>query len=658
MKLKSKILLGLMCMVVIIICGILFTYYNIYSSMNNLEAENIADKLKSFDEYIKSLVVLQDGSLYGQSPWTDLYNAVANKDKGWFADGIFTTQKDNTSNEIIVALNKDNSVLISTENAQELIKLDFNNSDLIKKLASGNNSATDIESLADGLYIVGAIKIAKNEDKDYKSPCGTLILSRKLNTKTLITGKKIMGLDIAIKPNSGEILSTIESPEFKVKSINDFKDSKTVIYKNTINNSLINKVEKPLLNASGQELGVVHLEFANKSIISVLNTLSHGSAIQVVLVLIVIGAVVLWFSRKIVTPIVKAAAQADKAANGDFSVSLSTKYLVRKDEIGLLTRGIDHINKSMGNHLKEVISVVDLINDEYNKVVDAIQYLNKETFATSAIVQKLSAGIQETAASAQEVSASSNDIENSAEVVAAKSQKGASTANEISNRAAQLKSDFTKSSQDMKSNLNLIRHDLESAIEGANSVDKITLLADSILQITSQTNLLALNAAIEAARAGEAGRGFSVVAGEIRKLADESKIMVSNIREVTKVVVNSVENLKHSSKKIIELVDTRVSHDYEAMLTASDSYSKDSSFINDIAYDLSVTSEKLSSSIEGIITAMNEVSITVNEGASGAQDIASKTSIIAVRVEDIQEKMQVIRDNAQLLKKSVSHYRF
>lgn len=77
-----------------------------------------------------------------------------------------------------------------------------------------------------------------------------------------------------------------------------------------------------------------------------------------------------------------------------------------------------------------------------------------------------------------------------------------------------------KMTAEMASEINTL---LQSSLEKSKDVEKINVLTNDILEISSQTNLLALNASIEAARAGEVGKGFAVVADEIRKLADSSR---------------------------------------------------------------------------------------------------------------------------------------
>lgn len=158
------------------------------------------------------------------------------------------------------------------------------------------------------------------------------------------------------------------------------------------------------------------------------------------------------------------------------------------------------------------------------------------------------------------------------------------------------------------------------------------------MQITGQTNLLALNASIEAARAGEAGKGFAVVAEEIRVLAEQSKAAVAHIQDVTKNVMNAVNNLAEGTQKLLGFVGTDVVDSFATFSGMADSYSNDAGQIDGLVTDFSASSEELLASISGVMEAINEVSKAATEGASGTTDIADKTGVVAEKANDIKEK--------------------
>ncbi len=332
------------------------------------------------------------------------------------------------------------------------------------------------------------------------------------------------------------------------------------------------------------------------------------------------------------------------------------KYLNEKDEFGKILGTEAGVRKELRNLVEGVVDEADKLNAAVIASQESISRLESSVEDISATTEQLSAGMEETAASTQEMNATTQEIEATIESITKKAQQGSHTADEINSRADSLGDSFKTSYENTARILEEVKWKLGNALEESKSVDKIVLLADAILQITSQTNLLALNAAIEAARAGEAGKGFAVVAEEIRKLAEDSKNAVAEIQGVTKVVTNSVENLAASSNELLTFVANDVHRDYKTMLDATQQYNSDAESIKHIIADFSSTSESLLASMRNMAKAIHEVTQAANEGAEGTANIAEKTSGIVNNVNEVLYGIDATSSGAILLKEKVSKF--
>ncbi|AFQ44225.1 methyl-accepting chemotaxis protein [Desulfosporosinus meridiei] len=328
-----------------------------------------------------------------------------------------------------------------------------------------------------------------------------------------------------------------------------------------------------------------------------------------------------------------------------------------KDEIGDLAQSTNQFIENIRQILIEVNSSAEGVDNVGKKVTGYLIDLNSYVEDTSAVVEELAAGTEESAAAAEEVNASSYEIQNAINSIAEKAQEGTSAVSKISERAGALKANAIESQLQANRIYEGAKENLEKALKKSEAVKQINVLSDAILQISSQTNLLALNAAIEAARAGEAGRGFAVVADEIRKLAENSENTVNEIQKVTEHVVDSVKALAESSGEILVFIDTTVRKDYEGLKTTGEQYSSDAVFVNDLITDFSATSEELAASIQAVITAINSVSMTVNEGAAGNQMIAGKATTIVEKVDEVKNQMEISRENTGKLKTAISKFK-
>lgn len=360
-------------------------------------------------------------------------------------------------------------------------------------------------------------------------------------------------------------------------------------------------------------------------------------------VLIVISAIFLVIgigltiviARSISHPLKNVTHYLNVMSTGDFTVDISEKLLTKEDEIGTLSKSLSKMQSSLRTMMKAVV-------DECTNVGQMLNDINKNMFSLdegiediSSTTEELSAGIEETAASSEEMNATSLEVEKAIESVAAKAQEGAATVSKVSKLSEEMKNSAIASKQEATEIYGRTKADLQNAIEQSKAVNQINELSNTILSIASQTNLLALNASIEAARAGEAGKGFAVVANEIRKLSEESTSSVSRIQEVTKKVLTVVNNLSSSASEIIEFIDKKVLNDYEDLVNKSENYNEYSIMIYDIVMEFSSISEELLASMQNMVEAINQITTSSNEEATGAANIAQKAEMILNMAENV-----------------------
>lgn len=333
-----------------------------------------------------------------------------------------------------------------------------------------------------------------------------------------------------------------------------------------------------------------------------------------------------------------------------------TIHIKTKDEISQLSISI---NKFIGN-IREIIENVSHYSASTDYLVVEVQSnmlsLSNTIEDISATTEELSAGMEETAASGEEMTSSAMDIENTVHAIASKTAEGAEKVNEISTRAADVKSHIILSQERTYKLLEEVNGKLRLSIEESKIVQQINVLSESIMQITNQTNLLALNAAIEAARAGEAGKGFSVVAEEIRKLAEESKNAVKEIQGITDKVTMSVDNLAVNSNSLLTFMDTNVRNDYTSFLDIMEKYSEDASFVDTLVKDFYQAASNLSENVSHMLETIDGVSAASSEGAKGTAEIAYKVTDINSMSGEVLNKVNASRDNMQSLQQEISKF--
>jgi len=364
-----------------------------------------------------------------------------------------------------------------------------------------------------------------------------------------------------------------------------------------------------------------------------------------------------FIGKGISNPIVRLSNECNIMSNGDFSRVMEEKYTKRRDEIGNLARSFNNINAKVSKIIRNVVEEANSVGKAIKNINENMSALTSEINVMSGIISKLSSKMDENSAIAEEMSATSNEIEGAVDSIANETQHSAETASEVSKRAEELKAtavDSQKRAQEIRMDVAV---KLRNAIEQSKAVERIQVLSDAILAISSETNLLALNASIEAARAGSTGTGFAVVAGEIKKLAESSKQTVNEIKDVTKLIIESVQVLSESAEQVLGFLEDKVVKDYDMLAATGEQYNNDAQLLNEMVTSLSATTEQLYASIQSMTKAINDVAVASEEGAFETSDLANEANAIVKRTKEVLKKTNDVNTSANRLLETVSVFK-
>lgn len=384
----------------------------------------------------------------------------------------------------------------------------------------------------------------------------------------------------------------------------------------------------PLYQEGNEE--IIGMIFAGKDKTAISSMIfSQSITAAVCSIIVVLFAIIFDFIiiHKVMKGIKKTEHQLAKVAEGNLAFEISEKLIKQKNEVGDIARSMQSVKDSLKEMLNDIdYSAKELGNDssrfreKFDSIVENIANVNKA-------VEDIAHGA---AGQAEETEVVSNKVKELEEVIEA--EKGAvemleqaiASIGEYSDNVICNVLELTQMAERTTQAVTFLYDQTNMTNTSALAIQKAVKM---ITDIASQTNLLSLNASIEAARAGEAGRGFSVVAEEIRQLADESE---TSAGEIAEVVATLLENSAISVEKMAA-VSENIKEQTQRL--------RDTKQLFDYLYSEIKSVQQVSGNINGQTEKLDELKVTV---ADAVNNLASSSEESAASVEETSASMQVV----------------
>ena len=307
------------------------------------------------------------------------------------------------------------------------------------------------------------------------------------------------------------------------------------------------------------------------------------------------------------------------------------------------------IREAMGtlqNSAERISGVVGEVRDRTRTSGDSIRSL-------SGVTGQLSAALEEIAGGTAAIRASASGTQGDAADMAAECRDITAYSTDMRDRAEALERGARERMEAVRAKTGEITAVLNEAIAKSRSVDRIGILTQDILSISSSTDLIAINASVEAARAGEAGKGFAVVAREIRKLADACSETAGHIQEVNGVVTGAVGYLSASAQELVDYFSGAVLSQFEESVRSGRQYREDAAYIEGCIEAFNTRVERLRTAMDEVAGAISGISGAIDGAAAGVSGAAGSTHALVDDMAGITRRMDTNQEIVGELRRQV-----
>ena len=386
------------------------------------------------------------------------------------------------------------------------------------------------------------------------------------------------------------------------------------------------------------------------------STLINTIIINIVL-LAIFSALGMWAANSLVGPLQIVTARLGVMATGDLREDNSLEEVFhRTDEIGEMSRALHKVQTEVSSMMKQIIEASQQVASSCQQLTDSSEQSAEVSGTVANSIVNVAGSCSEQFTEVENASSNIESLSQSMERFKKTIEHAGQVVSEAKGQADSGEKEVTGAVKQMELIEQSVSQSAQVIEELGKESDKIGTIVDAISQIAEQTNLLALNAAIEAARAGEHGRGFAVVADEVRKLAEQSSSSAGEISSL----IGSIQEKARNAVSVMQDGVSQVQNGVGAVNGAGNSFKDIAGMVEQVVdetTEMERTVVSLAKNTSTIADAINKISEMSRNVASEAESVSAATEEQTATMNEIAGASRRLTEMAESMESSVERFK-